>query len=160
MYDSDTEEFIKEREEKLGAKILFRSYATWFSEMGGEKREYGVFLYSDGKTLVIEDFFRPSSILGYELNTKNEKERRKEYQKLEISLDVNKIEQISLVSFSSAEASWKSGKDCRKPSNLFNKIFTKNVTSFKHEGRIFFFELPSFKEFFNTIERYKENNKK
>ena len=77
MYDEETLEFIKEREEKLGGQLLLRTYATWFAEVGGERREFGVFLYSDGKTLVIEDFFRPAKVLGYEIETKREKERRK-----------------------------------------------------------------------------------
>ena len=73
MYDEETLEFIKEREEKLGGSLLLRTYATWFAEVWGERREFGVFMYSDGKVLVMEDFFRPATLLGYDLETKREK---------------------------------------------------------------------------------------
>ena len=49
MFDEETMEFIKEREEKLGAPMLWRSYATWYAEKGRERREYGVFVYTDGE---------------------------------------------------------------------------------------------------------------
>ena len=38
MFDEETMEFIKEREEKLGAPMLWRSYATWYAEKGRERR--------------------------------------------------------------------------------------------------------------------------
>lgn len=70
MYDDEVRAFIKEREDKLGSPLIYRCYATWFAELNRERRDYGVFLYSDGKTLVIEDFFRETKILGYTIETR------------------------------------------------------------------------------------------
>ena len=69
--DNETLNFLKEREEKLGAKIKMRTYALFYLCSDGEKREYGVFLYTDGSTFIFEDFYRPPTFLGIELK-KNE----------------------------------------------------------------------------------------
>ena len=157
MYDDEVKAFIEEREKKLGAPLIYRSYATWFAELGRERREYGVFIYTDGKTLVIEDFFRPNKVLGYTIETKKEKERKENYTKLEIMLPLRKVESISYVSRPSVENSLRKIKDLSKKSTLFNKLFTKNVTKLVIDGRPFFFELPSFKDFKNIIDKNKEN---
>ena len=68
--NQDTINFIKEREEKLGAPLLFRTYSTWYGRIGKEEREYGVFLYTDGKTMVYEDFERNPQIASAEKSMK------------------------------------------------------------------------------------------
>ena len=151
MYDEETLEFIKEREEKLGGPLLLRTYATWFAEVWGERREFGVFMYSDGKVLVMEDFFRPSTLLGYELETKREKERRKEYRKLEIFLPLDKIDSIELVTKGKAEEALRKGNKEIQEANRISRIFCRTVTMIKAEDRVFFFEIPAHKEFKNTI---------
>lgn len=155
MYTDDDEvrAFIEEREKKLGGKLIYRAFATWFAEIGGERREYGVFLYSDGKTLVIEDFFRPGTILGYRVNSKSEKKREEEYVKMEITLPLEDVTEIDYCSRRSAEKSLKTLNDVSKRATLFNKIFTKTCTKVKCKDRVFFFELPSFKEFINLVNK-------
>ena len=156
-YDDDTMAFIEEREKKIGGKLIFRTFSTWFAELGGERREWGVFMYSDGKTLAFEDFFHRSKIFGYDLSTKGEKEREKNYIKMEVFLPISDIVECTYVSRPSAEKSLKTLKDVSKESTLFNKIFTKNCTRLKVGERVFFFELPSFREFKDLIEKHKEN---
>lgn len=155
MYDEETLEFIKEREERLGGPLLLRTYATWFAEVRGERREFGVFMYSDGKTLVIEDFFRPAKVLGYELDTKREKARKKDYKKMEIFLPVDSIEEMEIVTKSKAEEALRTGNTELKAAGKVTRFFFRTVTLIKGEGRTFFFEIPDHKEFKNTINRFK-----
>lgn len=151
--EDDVKAFIEEREKKLGGKLIYRAYATFFSEVGGERRDWGVFLYSDGNTLVIEDFFRESKILGYTVNSKKEREREKNWIKMEIIISISEIEDVSLVSRRSAEKSLKTKNDVSKRATLFNKIFTKTCVRVKAGERVFFLELPSMKEFLNLVDK-------
>ena len=155
MYDEETLEFIKEREEKLGGPLLYKVYATWFAEVGGERREFGVFMYSNGSTLAIEDFFRPAKVLGYELETKREKERRKQYRKMEIFMPIESIDSVSLVTKSKAESSLRSGKRDISEVGIIGRIFSRTVTMVKSGDRVFFLEIPDHKIFKETIEKYK-----
>ena len=154
MYDEETLEFIKEREEKLGGPLLLRSYATWFAEVKGERREFGVFMYSDGNTLVTEDFFRPAKLLGYELETKREKQRKKEYRKMEIFLPLKNIDTIELVTKGKAEEALKTGNTDISPSGKVSSFFFRTVTMVKSDNRTFFFEIPDFKGFKKTINSF------
>lgn len=155
-YDDDTIAFLEEREKKIGGKLIYRTFSTWFAEIGGERREWGVFMYSDGKTLAFEDFFHKTRILGYDISSKSEKEREKNYVKMEYFIPLSDIDECTYVSRPSAEKSLKTIKDVSKESTLFNKIFTKNCTRLKVGDRVFFFELPSYREFRNMIEQHKE----
>lgn len=155
MYDEETLEFIKEREEKLGGQLLLRTYATWFAEVGGERREFGVFLYSDGKTLVIEDFFRPAKVLGYEIETKREKERRKDYKKMEIFIPIEDIASVDLVTKGKAETALKIGNTDIISAGGVSKLLCRTVTMIKAGNRTFFFEIPDYKKFYDEINRFK-----
>ena len=155
MYDEETLEFIKEREEKLGGQLLLRTYATWFAEVGGERREFGVFLYSDGKTLVIEDFFRPAKVLGYEIETKREKERRKDYKKMEIFIPIEDIASVDLVTKRKAETALKTGNTDIISAGGVSKLLCRTVTMIKTGNRTFFFEIPDYKKFYDEINRFK-----
>lgn len=159
VYDTDVKAFIEEREKKLGGKLIYRTYATWFAELGRERREWGVFLYSDGRSLVIEDFFHQSTVLGYAIRSKSEKEREEAYVKLEITLPLDDVRDVEYCSRRSAEKSLKTINDVSKSATLFNKIFTKNCIKLVVGDRIFFFELPSYKEFKNLIDKNKEFKK-
>ena len=151
MEDVDTKSFLKEREDKLGAKITWKTYSTFFAELGREKRDYGVFVYSDGNTLNIEDFERVPSIMGIALPSRRKKE---DYVKLEISLKLDDIESISLVTRRSADLSLSKIQDRTKLPSPLGKFFRKLVTKVKmKDGRVFFFELMSHKEFKNWANR-------
>lgn len=147
MEEKDVNEFLKEREARLGNPIIYRAYSTWFAEVGRERREFGLLVYSDGKTLVMEDFFRPAAILGYPLSTKREKEREENYVKLELMIPVEDITDVSYVSRASAERSIRQQKDVAKKASFFSLAFMKNATCFRTKDRTFFLELPSHKEF-------------
>ncbi|MGN1164578.1 MAG: hypothetical protein ACI4S4_07240 [Candidatus Ornithospirochaeta sp.] len=151
MYDEETLEFIKEREEKLGNPLLWRNYATWFAEVGGERREFGVFMYSDGKTMVFEDFFRPAKVLGYEIETKREKERKKEYRKMEIVFPVSSISSVSMVLKSKAEKALRDGVTDIPEAKGLGKLLFRTVAMLKAEGRTFFFEAADYKKFKETF---------
>ena len=155
MYDEETLEFIKEREEKLGGQLLLRTYATWFAEVGGERREFGVFLYSDGKPLVIEDFFRPAKVLGYEIETKREKERRKDYKKMEIFIPIEDIASVDLVTKGKTETALKTGNTDIISAGGVSKLLCRTVTMIKTGNRTFFFEIPDYKKFYDEINRFK-----
>ena len=155
MDDIDTREFIKEREDKLGGKLTLKTYCTFFAEVSGEKREYGVFLYSDGKTLVLEDFERVPSIMGIPLPYN--KKKMGEYVKLEIMWSVDDIKNIDQVTRASAESSLKRMQDISKPAGVFDKMAKKLVTRIKLEdGRVFYLEMMSHKDFVSWVDRNKK----
>ncbi len=142
-FDNDTAAFIKEREDKLGGKLIYRSYATWYGEANGNEREYGVFLYSDGNTLVIEDFERTPTLFGIKLKPRT----NKEYTKLEIFIPLSMIKAIDKITRASAEKSLKAEKDLGKEANLFDRIFRKTVIRVNLEnGDAYYFEIPDFKQ--------------
>ena len=69
--DDETLKVLKEREEKLGGRMKMRTYALYYLSGDGEKREYGVFIYTDGSTFIFEDFYRPPTFLGIEIKRKD-----------------------------------------------------------------------------------------
>ena len=146
--------FIREREERIGGKILYRTYSTWYGRIGKEKREYGVFLYSDGRVFIYEDFERNPQILGIPIRTK----RKEKYEKLEVSFPASGIREISRVTKRSAEISLYNGKDLSKPATLLGRAFRAIVTKVVLEdGDIMFFELMDPKQFEAHARKYKEN---
>ena len=137
----DTDEaiaFIKEREERIGGKILYRTYSTWYGRIGREKREYGVFLYSDGRSFIYEDFERNPQILGIPIKTK----KKEKYEKLEVSFPASEIMEITRVTKRSAEVSLYNGKDLSK---------------LLGNGDVLFFELMDPKEFEASARKFRSN---
>ena len=156
MDNDDAIAFIKEREEKLGGKILYRTYSTWYGRIGKEKREYGVFLYTDGKVFVYEDFERNPMIMGIPLPVKN----KEKYVKMEHSFPVSSIVSIERVLRSDAERSVKLGSDFTKAPGLFGKAFRKLVTKVTlKDGSILFFEFMDHMEFVRIIQKFMEENR-
>lgn len=155
MVDIDTEDFIKEREERLGAPLTLKTYCTFFADNNGEKREYGVFLYSDGRTLVLEDFERIPSLMGIPLTYS--RKNQKEYVKLEVIWSISDILSIDRVTRASAESSCKKFEDSAKPANAFDKIFKKLVTRIRlKDGRTIYLEMISHKDFVSWVDRNKK----
>ena len=154
MDNDDAIAFIKEREEQLGGKILYRTYSTWYGRIGKEKREYGVFLYTDGKVFVYEDFERNPQILGIPIRTK----KKEKYEKLEVSFPASSIREISRVTKRSAEVSLYNGKDLSKQASLIDKALCAVVTKVVLDnGDILFFELMDPKKFEESAERFRGN---
>ena len=138
MDDMDAALFLKEREEKLGGKITYRAYALFYGSSGGEKREYGVFLYSNGNTFCFEDFEREPQILGIPIKRKN----KEPYVKLEHSfkksdvVDVEKVYQSSALDVIAGLAS-----KAKRASGI-GKVLKKTVTAVTlSDGTVYFFEL-------------------
>ena len=155
MDNNEAIAFIKEREEKLGSRILYRTYSTWYGRIGKEKREYGVFLYSDGKVFIYEDFERNPQILGIPIKTRN----KEKYEKLEVSFPAAAINEITRVTKRSAEISLYNGKDLSSPATLFDKALRAIVTKVVLDnGDVLFFELMDPKQFEKQAWEYKENS--
>ena len=154
MDTGDTIAFLKEREEKLGAPIKFRTYTPWFAKLGGERRDWGVFFYTDGKTMVYEDFDREPMILGIPLPGRKKKD---DYVKLEASFPVKEIISIDRVTRQDAEASLKRNHDVSRNAGWFSKAMRKLVTKVTlSDGSIFFMETMDHKKFKEMIEAFQK----
>ena len=155
METDDTITFLKEREARLGAPIIYRTYSTWFARLGGEKREYGVFLYTDGQTMVYEDFDRPPMILGIPIHRKN----KEPYVKLEDSFPLASIISIDRVTKNAAERSMVRGHDTASSASLLSKAFRRLVTKVTlSDGSVMFFELMDHKGFLRMVEKARRDN--
>ena len=108
--DDETLKFLKEREEKLGGRMKMRTYALYYLSGDGEKREYGVFIYTDGSTFIFEDFYRPPTFLGIEIKRKD----KEEYVKMEHSFKKEDVLSASIVSMSDAIRSVEKGIPCKE----------------------------------------------
>lgn len=148
-----TREFLEERSKKLGGEIVWKGYAVWHATSTGDKREYGVFMYTDGKTLVFEDFERMPTLMGIPVNSI----KRDKYEKYEVMIDLSDIKNIATVTRSSAESSYRNYRDASKEPSIFGKLFKKLVTKvLLKDGRAYFFELMDSKGFRNKIMEFKK----
>lgn len=148
MDTEDTVAFLKEKEERLGGKIRYKTYSTWYGEIGGEKREWGVFLYTDGTVFIFEDFNREPSILGIKLTEK----KNPDYVKYEKSFLVRDIDSLELVTKLSAEKALMYGQDIAKPAGLFARAVQQLVTKVRlKDGTVMFFELIDHKKFVSLV---------
>lgn len=142
-YSEETLAFLKEREEKLGGRLIYRTYSTWFGSAGGLKREYGVFLYSDGSTLVIEDFERNPRILGIEYTPK----KKAKYEKLEIIIPISEISDVDKITRSSAESSIKLMSDRSKVASTLDRALRKTCARLRlKNGDVYYLEVIDIKE--------------
>ena len=136
--DDDTLAFLKQREERLGAGITYRTYALFYGSSSGERRDHGVFLYTDGQTFIFEDFERPVRILGVEIRTK----RKQAYVKLEHSFSRHDVVSTAIVSRSSALDVVGSKRDEAHPVGRIGRFFRKTVLELGlKDGTRYYFEL-------------------
>ena len=145
MDNSDIEmiEFLKEREARLGSRIIYRTYSLFYGANTGEKREWGVFLYSDGKTFIFEDFDRKPRFLGIEMNTS----KRPKYEKMERSFRKEDVYSVTKVTRSSAMEVIARRSESAKPASPFARTFRKTLTEIRlKDGRRYYFELMDQKE--------------
>ena len=157
MEPIDVVQFIREREEKLGGKILYRSYCTWYARLGHEIREYGILLYTDGKTFAYEDFDREPAILGIPI--RRGKPRGEVYKKLEVSFPISDIRDISQVTWSSAVKATRCGHDISKSANWFDRIFRRILTKLSlSDGTIIYIEPFNHKELVSKIKEFREES--
>lgn len=145
--DDETLDFLKQREKKLGAKITMRTYALFYLSSSGEKREYGVFMYSDGNTFIFEDFDRPPTFLGIEIKRK----KKSEYVKMEHSFRKSDVSSASIVSHSDAVRSVEKGGIC-KQAGLFTRLFRKTLVEVTlKDGKRYYFEMMDPKKFIDML---------
>lgn len=155
MDAGDTIAFLKEREERLGAPIRFRTYTPWFAKLGGERRDWGVFLYTDGRTMVYEDFEREPMILGIPIP--GAKKKKEKYVKLEASFPVSSIVSIERISRRDAEKSLETGHDASKPASGLARALRKLVTKIVlDDGSIYFIETMDHRKFANMINDFQK----
>ena len=148
--NDDTMAFLKARQEKLGGELIYKSYATWYGRTDGDKRDFGVFVYSDGRTLVLEDFERTPTILGIRYTPK----KKSEYKKLEIFIPVEAICALDRITRSSAEQSVRDGIDKGKAISLFSKLFRKTVTRIALEdGSAYYLEIADTDKLKKTLNK-------
>ncbi len=152
----DTIAFLREREEKLGAPIRFRTYCTWYGRLGCEIREYGVFLFTDGKTVIYEDFDRVPTLLGIPLQRK----RKEKYEKMEYAFPVSDITGIFRVTKSEAVRSLNAGRDVSKPAGTLARILRRTVTKIVlSDGSVIFLEMIDPADFMKKIKEYQKENR-
>lgn len=140
MEYAEAAEFIKELETRLGSRITWRTFATWFGSSEGQIREYGVFLCAlEDERFYAEDFERLPQILGYTIRQKN----RPKYEKYSIIFPKESIKSISVVKKSQAESSSRAASRVPlSPAGRFSRILFPLVTQVVlDDGRIYFFEL-------------------
>ncbi len=153
MDEKETMLFLKEREEALGGKIIYKTFSTWFAELGGVKREYGIFLCTDGKTVMFEDFDREPQLLGIPLKKKN----KEEYRKMVVTFPPSAISSIDRVRLKDADKAFRAGIDTTKSAGAISRAFCKLVTKVVlDDGRIMFFEFMDHKEFVKKMTEFKK----
>ena len=153
MDSQDTAVFLREREKRLGNRIIYRTYSTWYARIGHEKREYGVFLYTDGRTVIFEDFDRQPQLLGIPLRRKEQEK----YEKLEVSFPVSMIMSIDRARKRDAEVSFSSCRDTAKSAGALAKAFCKLVTKVTlTDGTVMFFEMMDHRDFLKRMTEYKK----
>ena len=91
--DAKIEQFWKEKEEALGGKILYQTYATFLGEAGSESiNGRGGLFYVVGDRIYFEDFEKFNAMMAL-FNRKDDK-----YEKTELSMllvDVLNIQRVS-----------------------------------------------------------------
>lgn len=145
--DDETLKFLKEREEKLGGRMKMRTYALYYLSGDGEKREYGVFIYTDGSTFIFEDFYRPPTFLGIEIKRKD----KEDYVKMEHSFKKEDVLSASIVSMSDAIRSVEKGTPCKEAGRL-TRFFRKTLLEIiLKNGTRYYFELMKPGEFIKLL---------
>ena len=153
MDSEDTIAFLREREEKLGAPIKFRTYCPWFASPGGERRDYGVFLYTDGRTMIYEDFDREPMILGIPIRRKH----KEKYEKLEASFPVSSVVSVDRVTRAGAERSLELGRDITTAAGMLSIALRKLVTRIVlSDGTVLYMEIVDHRKFEKMIKEWKE----
>ena len=152
----DVAAFLREREEKLGGKIIWRSYCTWYARLGKETREYGVLIYSDGKTIAYEDFEREPAIMGIPI--RRAKRKGEEYVKLEVQFPAKDITDMTQVTWASAAKAAEYGKDISRRANGFDRIFRRLATKITlKDGTVIFIEPFDHKELSSRLRQFRES---
>lgn len=149
--EEDSIAFIKGLEEQLGAKITWRTFATWYASTEGTIREYGVFLCRCQDSFYFEDFDRVPTLLGIPLNTKN----RPKYEKYSRLIPVSEVKSLSRVSKKLAEQQARSQSQKPLPeAGRMSRLMSPQVTQLVLEsGECLYFELIDHKEIIKELEK-------
>ncbi len=139
--DQETREFIEERENKIGGKMSYRTYCTWYNDSSDNLRDRGVFIYIINNVVYYEDFENQPSFFGILLKTS--KRRKKQYKKFERSFSINDVDNVSTIKKSNALKN-----KCEKKANKIQQVFNQTVVCVKLKNKeILFFEPIDKKEF-------------
>lgn len=155
MASTNEKEFIAEIEARLGSKLGWRTFATWFGGPG-IVREYGVFLATAGGQIYFEDFERLPQILGYTIKS----DKTPKYEKYSKTISANDVKAVTRVRKADAAANCRSSSPrALPPAGAFAKAFSQMVTQVEmNDGTIWYFELISHPEFEKALEKAKGDN--
>ncbi|MCR5732234.1 MAG: hypothetical protein K6G51_04785 [Sphaerochaetaceae bacterium] len=145
--NEDAIEFIKQLEEKLGAKITYKAFCTFYADSNGNIRESGVFLCRYGDSIYYEDFEPQHNDLLELVFSKQKK--KKEFVKTSWNFKLADIESITLVSQGAAR---KDPKHSHKKANPFSKLLERQVFQIKlKDNTLLFFEAIDKKDFLKNL---------
>ncbi|MCF0238689.1 MAG: hypothetical protein HUK24_08825 [Sphaerochaetaceae bacterium] len=67
VLDGNGDDFLAEIQNKRGSVVNWKTFCTWYSDLKGNTRAYGVFLYRVQDTFWYEDFEHQTQLLGIRL---------------------------------------------------------------------------------------------
>jgi len=149
--EDDAQAFIEELQERRGATITWRTYATWYGNNRSILREFGVFLYRVQDTLYFEDFERSPSMFGIKIQPKKKKEPFIKYEGSFAIEEVSRTLPVLKTHAAQVAAGNRNKQELYSP-RLFDKIFRQMVEMVElKNGTVHFFELMDRKQFLQEL---------
>ena len=149
--EEDAQAFIDQLQERRGAPLQWRTYATWYGNNKSVLRQFGVFLYRVQDTLYFEDFERTPSMFGISLQPRKKKEP---FIKYEGSFAIDEVASTRAVLKSQAAQVASGTRDRHEihTTNLFDRTFRQMVEMVElKNGTVHFFELMDRKQFLREL---------
>lgn len=144
--DQETKDFIAERENKLGGKMGYRTYCTYYNDTDNNLRDRGVFLFVINNVFYYEDFENQPTFFGLLIRGTN-KTRKNKFEKFYSSFSKDDVLEKGLVTKSNAN------KLIIKKVNKFQKMFNQTIVYVKlKNGKTLFFEAMDKKSFLKELE--------
>lgn len=145
----ETRQFLAEREQRFGGKIVWRAFSLFYGDSEGNIRENGVLVFQIGNTFYYEDFEKTqNNILGIKVEPKN----KTEYVKFEGSFKAINVRGIDYVKRSDAINYIKGKTQKVRTVSAAARFFKEVVMSIEFEdGTMKFFEVSG-SEFRQLIE--------
>ncbi|MFA6681058.1 MAG: hypothetical protein WCS35_03415 [Sphaerochaeta sp.] len=145
--DQDAQDFIAELETRRQAKILWKTYATWYGNDRGISREFGVFLYRCEDTFFFEDFQRNPSMFGFSLKSKKKDVPFIKYEGTFALEDVTSTRQVVKAHAQKVTEGIKTIQELPE-ATMLDRIFRQLVEMVVlKDGSVHFFELIDRKDF-------------
>lgn len=150
MESREAQDFTRNLEDRLGRRIVWRTFATWYGSNEGIVREYGVYLCTlDDGSIYLEDFERLPQILGYQIRSRN----TPKYEKYSLLLSPGSVRSVSRVVKKQAAASCLAASRIPLASagRLATALFPIVTQLETEDGRCLYFELIDHKAFMRAI---------